>query len=150
MEKPAPILSFDDLHVRYGAHEAVKGASFTLARGEVAAIVGELGSGKSQTVLAAMGLLGPEAKVEGKVLFEGRDLLSLPAKELNAIRGRRIAMIFQEPMSALDPFVPVGAQIAAVLRQHMGLSRRREGPRGRASRSCRYPGTGAPRSGLCP
>ncbi|WP_020174328.1 ABC transporter ATP-binding protein [Methyloferula stellata] len=122
MEDPS-ILSFDDLHVRYGAHEAVKGVSFNLARGEVAAIVGESGSGKSQTVLAAMRLLGPDAQVEGQVLFEGKDLLRLPTKELDAIRGRRIAMIFQEPMSALDPFVPVGAQIAAVLRQHLGLSR---------------------------
>ncbi len=122
MEEPA-ILSFDDLHVRYGAHEAVKGVSFDLARGQVVAIVGESGSGKSQTVLAAMRLLGPDALVEGKVLFEGKDLLRLPGKELNAIRGRRIAMIFQEPMSALDPFVPVGAQIAAVLRRHMDLSR---------------------------
>jgi ABC-type microcin C transport system duplicated ATPase subunit YejF len=122
METP-PVLGFDDLHVRYGAHEAVKGVSFNLARGEVAAIVGESGSGKSQTVLAAIRLLGPDARVEGKVLFEGEDLLRLPGKELNAIRGRRIAMIFQEPMSALDPFVPVGAQIAAVLRRHLGLSR---------------------------
>jgi ABC-type microcin C transport system duplicated ATPase subunit YejF len=123
MDALPPLLRFDDLHVRYGASEVVKGVSFDLARGEVAALVGESGSGKTQTVLAALRLLGPEARTQGKVLFEGRDLLSLPPAALNTIRGRRIAMIFQEPMSALDPFVAVGAQIAAVLRLQGGLSR---------------------------
>jgi ABC-type microcin C transport system duplicated ATPase subunit YejF len=124
MAELPPILRFDGLHVRYGKSEVVKGVSFNLARGEVAAIVGESGSGKSQTVLAAMRLLGPDARCQGKVLFEGRDLLGLPLAALNTIRGRRIGMIFQEPMSALDPYVAVGAQIAAVLRLQGGLPRR--------------------------
>jgi ABC-type microcin C transport system duplicated ATPase subunit YejF len=122
-EKP-PVLVFDDLCVRYGKSEVVKSIGFRLARGEVAALVGESGSGKTQAMLAALGLLGPKARTSGRVLFKGYNLLTLPDGELNEIRGRRIAIIFQEPMSALDPFVPVGSQIAAILRRHLGLSRR--------------------------
>ncbi len=118
------VLNFDDVRVRYGANEVVKGVSFNLTRGEVAAIVGESGSGKTQAMLATLGLLDASATTAGSILFEGQNLLRLPTRQLNRIRGRRIAIIFQEPMSALDPFVPVGAQIAAVLRLHGGLSRR--------------------------
>ncbi len=120
---PETILRFDRLHLRYGETVVVKDFNLSLARGEVAAIVGESGSGKTQAMLAALGLLGPQARKSGQILFEGQDLTSLPDHVLNRIRGRRIAMIFQEPMSALDPFVSVGAQIVAVLRQHLGLSR---------------------------
>jgi ABC-type microcin C transport system duplicated ATPase subunit YejF len=123
MSDTAAILAFENLTVGYGSTDVVKGISFNVARGEVAAIVGESGSGKTQAMLAAMGLLGPDAHISGKVLFEGKDLLALPNAALNRIRGRRIAVVFQEPMSALDPFVPVGAQIAAVVRLHLGLSR---------------------------
>jgi len=122
MDKASPVLAFKDVHVRYGGNEVVKGVSFTLARGEVTAIAGESGSGKTQTMLAALGLLGPEASATGSVLFEDRNLLALPEGELNHIRGKRIAIVFQEPMSALDPFVPVGKQIAAVMRRHEKLS----------------------------
>jgi ABC-type microcin C transport system duplicated ATPase subunit YejF len=119
-----PVLVFESVRVTYGANEVVKNVSFALARGEVAAIVGESGSGKTQAMLAALGLLAPGAEATGSVIFEDQNLLRLAARQLNQIRGRRIAIIFQEPMSALDPFVPVGAQIAAVLRLHGGLSHR--------------------------
>jgi ABC-type microcin C transport system duplicated ATPase subunit YejF len=120
---PAEILRFEHLHLKYGETQIVKDFNLGLTRGEVAAIVGESGSGKTQTMLAALGLLGPNAHASGQILFEDQNLLSLPDPPLNQIRGRRIAMIFQEPMSALNPFVSVGAQIIAVLRQHLGLSR---------------------------
>ncbi|WP_036259724.1 ABC transporter ATP-binding protein [Methylocapsa aurea] len=118
------ILGFHNLCVTYGARPVVKNVSFALARGEAAAIVGESGSGKSQTALAALRLLAPEASTTGSVKFEGADLLTLPEKRLNAIRGRRIAMVFQEPMSALDPLFTVSTQIGAILRHQAGFSRR--------------------------
>ncbi|WP_091679660.1 dipeptide ABC transporter ATP-binding protein [Methylocapsa palsarum] len=118
------MLCFRNLTVAYGNANVVKGVSFSVARGEVAALVGESGSGKTQTVLAALKLLPPQAAASGSIEFDGVDLLSLSQKRLNSIRGRRIAMIFQEPMSALDPLFTVGDQIGAVLRLHAGLSRR--------------------------
>jgi ABC-type microcin C transport system duplicated ATPase subunit YejF len=120
---PQAILSFRDLCVRYGSTQVVRGVSFALGRGEVAAIVGETGSGKSQTVLAALRLLAPEAVTTGSVQFNGADLLTLSARALDGIRGRRIAMVFQEPMSALDPLFTIGAQIGAVLRLRANFSR---------------------------
>jgi len=119
----APILRIDNLRVRYGASDVVKGLNLTLASSEVAAIVGESGSGKSQAMLAALGLLSPEAQVSGKVLLGDTELLSLPDAELNRIRGKRIAMIFQDPKASLDPYTRVGSQIGAVLSRHAGLSR---------------------------
>jgi ABC-type microcin C transport system duplicated ATPase subunit YejF len=118
------ILAFRDLSVRYGASAVVRDMSFDLGRGEVAAIVGESGSGKSQSMLAALRLLPPEAVTSGSVLFEGADLLKLPRGPLDAIRGKRIAIVFQEPMSALDPLFSVGSQIGAVLRLKAGFSAR--------------------------
>ncbi len=118
-----PLLAFDDLHIRYDDIEVIKHLNFRIARGEVAAIVGESGSGKTQSMLAVLRLLATNASVSGKILFEGQDLLRLPAAELNRIAGRRIAMVFQEPMSALDPFTPVGAQITAILRRHTNVSK---------------------------
>jgi ABC-type microcin C transport system duplicated ATPase subunit YejF len=118
-----PLLEVHDLWVSYGTAHVVKNVSFTLQRGETAAIVGESGSGKTQTMLAALRLLPRQAVTSGSVLFEGTDLLALSPSGLNALLGRRIAMIFQEPMSALDPLFAVGAQISAVLRHKAGLSR---------------------------
>ncbi len=118
------ILAFRDLSVRYGRTAVVKNVSFDLGRGEVAAIVGESGSGKSQALLAALRLLPPQAVTTGKVQFEGADLLTLPEEPLDAIRGRRIAIVFQEPMSALDPLFSVGSQISAVLRHKAGFPHR--------------------------
>jgi ABC-type microcin C transport system duplicated ATPase subunit YejF len=118
------ILAFRDLCVSYGQSPVVRNVSFDLGRGEVAAIVGESGSGKSQSMLAALRLLPPEAVTSGSVIFEGADLLELPKTPLDAIRGKRIAIVFQEPMSALDPLFSVGSQIGAVLRLKAGLSAR--------------------------
>ncbi|MGA7384111.1 MAG: dipeptide ABC transporter ATP-binding protein [Methylocella sp.] len=113
-----------DLRVGYGPASVVKGVSFTLRRGETAAIVGESGSGKTQTVLAALRLLPRQAVTTGSVIFENTELLALSPRRLDALLGRRIAVIFQEPMSSLDPLFTVGAQIGAVLRLKAGLSRR--------------------------
>ncbi|ACB97022.1 ABC transporter ATP-binding protein [Beijerinckia indica] len=119
-----PLLAFRDLSISYGGQAIVRDLTLSLHPGETAALVGESGSGKSQTALAALRLLPEPAKVSGQILFEGQDLLSLSELALNRLRGRRIALIFQEPMSALDPLFPVGAQIGVILRHHLGLSRR--------------------------
>ncbi len=119
-----PLLRMSDLHVSYGPASVVKGVSFTLRRGETAAIVGESGSGKTQTMLAALRLLPRHAFTTGSVIFEDTELLALSRRRLDALLGRRIAMVFQEPMSSLDPLFSVGAQIGAILRLKAGLSRR--------------------------
>jgi ABC-type microcin C transport system duplicated ATPase subunit YejF len=119
-----PLLRVGDLRVSYGPVRAVKGVSFTLRRGETAAIVGESGSGKTQTVLAALRLLPRHAVTTGSVIFEDTELLALSRTRLDALLGRRIAMVFQEPMSSLDPLFTVGAQIGAILRLKAGFSRR--------------------------
>ncbi|MDQ6868018.1 MAG: dipeptide ABC transporter ATP-binding protein [Pseudomonadota bacterium] len=125
MDAPAqPLLRVRDLRVSYGPTSVVKGVSFTLRHGETAAIVGESGSGKTQTVLAALKLLPRQAVTTGSVIFEDTELLALSRRRLDALLGRRIAMIFQEPMAALDPLFTVGAQIAVILRLKAGLSRR--------------------------
>jgi peptide/nickel transport system ATP-binding protein len=101
---------------------AVEGLSLTLKRGEVVCVVGESGSGKSLTALAAMGLLPRNfARPQGQVLFEGRDLLTLPAAERRDLTGRRLAMIFQEPMAALNPVYRIGEQVAETFRLHTDL-----------------------------
>ena len=119
-----PLLRVRDLRVSYGPASVVKGVSFTLRRGETAAIAGESGSGKTQTVLAALGVLPRQAVTTGLVIFEDTELLALSRRRLDALLGRRIAMVFQEPMSSLDPLFTVGAQIRAILRLKAGLSRR--------------------------
>src|SRR5450631_4935600 len=104
MDSPAkPIFQLSDLRVSYGPADVVKGLSLRVRRGETAAIVGESGSGKSQTALAALRLLPRHAVTTGSVIFEDSDLLALSQNRLDALLGRRIAMVFQEPMSALDP-----------------------------------------------
>jgi ABC-type microcin C transport system duplicated ATPase subunit YejF len=117
-----PLLQIGDLHVRYGIVRAVNGVSLTVRRGETAAIVGQSGSGKSQTFLASLRLLPRHALTEGSVNFEDNELLALSRGHLDALRGKRIAMIFQEPMSSLDPLFTVGSQIAAILRLKAGFS----------------------------
>lgn len=107
-----------------GVVQAVDGVSFYVKPGEVLGIVGESGCGKSVTVLSVMQLVSePGEVVEGKVLFNGRDLLSLPERELMKIRGNQISMIFQQPQSCLNPVFKVGDQIVEVLRQHQGMNR---------------------------
>jgi peptide/nickel transport system ATP-binding protein len=99
------------------------GVTFALGRRDSAGLVGESGSGKSMTALALMGLLPAGARVAGRVSLDGRDLLALPERELCGVRGRRLGMVFQEPMTALNPLMSIGAQVAEPLRLHLGLSR---------------------------
>lgn len=105
---------------------AVDGVSFDVARGETVAVVGESGSGKSVTALSILRLIRPPGRIEpaSSILFEGRDLLGFSESEMRDVRGNRIAMIFQEPMSALNPVLTVGEQIAEVVRVHTEASHR--------------------------
>jgi peptide/nickel transport system ATP-binding protein len=112
------LLSIENLNISFGATQAVRGLSLDIASGESLGLVGESGSGKSVTALAILRLLDPAARVEGRIAFDGRDLVALPAEEMRRLRGREIAMIFQEPMTALNPVMPVGEQIAEAVRVH--------------------------------
>ena len=105
---------------------AVNGVSFSLAQGESMAIVGESGSGKSVSVMSLMRLIRfPPGRIEsGEVLFEGRDLLRLSEEEMRCIRGNRIAMIFQDPMTSLNPVLTIGLQMTEGLKAHLGLNER--------------------------
>jgi oligopeptide/dipeptide ABC transporter ATP-binding protein len=107
-----------------GLVEAVKKLSFSVAPGECLGLVGESGSGKSQTVLAAMGLTAANGKVDGSILFDGVEMNGLNRKQLNEIRGARISMIFQDPLTSLTPHMTVGAQMAEVLARHKSLKGR--------------------------
>ncbi|MDE2566467.1 MAG: ABC transporter ATP-binding protein, partial [Burkholderiales bacterium] len=107
-----------------GLVRAVDGIDFELARGEVLGLVGESGSGKSVSLMAMLGLLDAgHAVVEGSVRLRGRELIGLPASELRRVRGREIAMIFQDPMTALTPVLSIGSQIVEQLRVHTALGR---------------------------
>ena len=124
----APVLHIDSLRVDFttpdGTVSAVRDISFSLAPGEILGVVGESGSGKSQTWMAPLGLLAENAKVSGQIRFDGQDLLCLPPKALNQIRGKRIAMIFQDPMTSLNPYLKVGSQLMEALLVHQpGLAR---------------------------
>jgi peptide/nickel transport system ATP-binding protein len=123
----APVLSVDNLKVafRRGSSwsQVVNGLNFKVSRGETLAIVGESGSGKSVSAMAIMGLLPPKAsRVEGSIRLREKELLTLSEDELSNIRGNEIAMIFQEPMTSLNPVMSIGDQIAEPLRQHRSLS----------------------------
>ena len=122
------LLSIRGLKVSFrtpgGIVAAVKGVDLDILPGETVAIVGESGSGKSQIMNAALGLLAANGMATGEVLFEGKDLLTLRPAALNAVRGARIGMVFQEPMTSLDPLFPIGRQMALPLMRHGGLSRR--------------------------
>jgi len=113
-----PLLEIENLRVWFGAKEVVRGVSLSLERGEVLGLVGESGSGKSVTSLAILGLLDPAARVEGSIRWQGRELLGLSNRALRTIRGREIAMIFQEPMTALNPVMTVGRQISEAILAH--------------------------------
>jgi oligopeptide transport system ATP-binding protein len=123
-----PVLSIRDLHVRFrtadGVLHAVRGIDLDVGAGETVAIVGESGSGKSQAMMAAMGLVAANGWAEGSVRYRGEELMGLPPRALNRYRGSRLAMIFQEPMTSLDPLYRIGRQIALPLLAHGGLSRR--------------------------
>jgi oligopeptide transport system ATP-binding protein len=129
VENPtAPLLAVEDLSVRFttpdGTVRAVNEVSFTIEPGETVGIVGESGSGKSQLFLSILGLLAANGRAEGGVRFRGRQILGLPVRELNHIRGSRIAMIFQDPMTSLNPYLTVATQMTEVLRLHKGMSNR--------------------------
>lgn len=118
-----PLLHLEDFKVDFSRGAAVRGIDLTVRRGEALGIVGESGSGKSVTWLAALGLLGSKAKVSGRAEFDGQDLLRMDQRALARLRGGRVALIFQDPMSALNPVKRVGQQVAEVLRLHRGFSR---------------------------
>ena len=115
------------LHLPGGSPAVVDGVDLVVGRGETVCLVGESGCGKSMAALSLLRLVpDPPAEIAGgQVLFEGRDLLTLPLRELRAVRGRRVGMVFQEPSAALNPVHTVGAQVGEVLRLHLGWSRAR-------------------------
>ena len=122
------LLDVADLRVTFTTSDApvnaVNGVSFQIDKGQTLAIVGESGSGKSQTAYAAMGLLARNGRATGTVRFDGRDLLHLPQAELNKVRSTEIAMIFQDPMTSLNPYMRISDQMAEVLTHHKGMSKR--------------------------
>ncbi|MEU4886146.1 MULTISPECIES: ABC transporter ATP-binding protein [Streptomyces] len=124
-----PFLSVRDLHVRFstedGTVRAVDGLSFTLERGRTLGIVGESGSGKSVTNLAVLGLHDPRTTtITGEILLDGRELTGAPERTLEKLRGNKMAMIFQDPLTALSPYYTIGRQIAEPYRKHTGASKR--------------------------
>ena len=116
--------SVADILTREATVHAVNGVSFSARRGEVLCILGESGSGKTVTLRTLLRLLPPRTRIEGQVLVDGQDVLAMPAKELRDLRGGLAAMVFQEPMTALDPVYTVGQQIGETVRRHTGCDRR--------------------------
>ena len=121
-----PLLEVRGLDVRFhvsgGSVHAVRGLDLSIVRGEVAAVVGESGSGKSATMLAALGLLDPNASVRGSVRFDGTELIGATGPVLRSVRGGRIGMIFQDPMTSLNPVLTIGRQIAEAVITHQKVS----------------------------
>ena len=130
MSTPTPLLALSDLRVSFrteaGLARAVDGVDLVIAPGETVGLVGESGSGKSVTALAVLRLVEPDGSIApgGSIRLEGRDLLSLPAREMRAVRGNHVALIFQEPGSAFNPVRTIGSQIAEAVRAHQHVSRK--------------------------
>ncbi|WP_423139790.1 ABC transporter ATP-binding protein [Providencia alcalifaciens] len=124
----SPLLSVHDLNVTFATQDgnvtAVNKLNFELSAGETLGIVGESGSGKSQTAFALMGLLAKNGRVGGSAMFNGREILNLKEKELNRMRAEEISMIFQDPMTSLNPYLKIGTQLSEVLMLHKGLSKK--------------------------
>ncbi len=122
-----PVLSVSGLstsfQTRAGRVDAVQEVSFTVAPGEIVGLVGESGSGKTVTSLSLLRLLPSTARSTGTVMFEGRDIMKLRGDELRKLRGGRISMVFQDPMTSLDPVFTVGSQMVGALRAHQRISR---------------------------
>jgi len=122
------LLDVKDLNVRFATQEgevhAVNGVSFALEKGEALGIVGESGSGKSQLAFSILGLLAANGRASGSITFDGGEILNLPEAQLNKIRADRIAMVFQDPMTALNPYMRISDQMAETLIQHKGVSKR--------------------------
>jgi peptide/nickel transport system ATP-binding protein len=114
----APLLEVDHLSIYFRDQAVVRDLSFSVQQGEVLGLVGESGSGKSLTSLSILRLLDGAARVEGTIRFQGENLLALKPEQMRQYRGRKIAMIFQEPMTALNPVMPVGRQIAEAIETH--------------------------------
>src|SRR5215470_17529177 len=121
-----PVLDIRDLEVRFatpdGIVEAVNKVSLTVEAKETVGIVGESGSGKSQVFMSVMGLLASNGKAAGSVKFQGEEILGRPPRELNRIRGSRMSMIFQDPMTSLNPYLSIERQLTEVLETHRGMS----------------------------
>ncbi|MFE3186677.1 dipeptide ABC transporter ATP-binding protein [Streptomyces violascens] len=133
----ATVLDVEDLHVSYAGSSrtplpVVRGVGFSLRRGEVLGLVGESGAGKTATALALLGLLPPGARATGSVRLLGTELVGLPVRDLARLRGRRIAMVFQDPLAAFNPAQHIGDQIGEAVRIHQRPRRERELARGRA------------------
>ena len=122
------VLEVNNLGVKFATQDgtvyAVNGMSFTLDKGETLGIVGESGSGKSQSVLALMGLLARNGQATGEAFFHGKNLFGMSSTELNAVRGNKVAMIFQDPMTSLNPYLTVERQMTEVLQLHKGMDRK--------------------------
>ena len=122
-----PLLDVKNLYVRFktpdGVVTAVNDLNFTLNAGSTLGIVGESGSGKSQTAFALMGLLAANGEVDGSAIFQGKELVNLPNAELNKIRAEQISMIFQDPMTSLNPYMKIGEQLMEVLQLHKGYDK---------------------------
>jgi oligopeptide/dipeptide ABC transporter ATP-binding protein len=124
----AELLEVEDLRVDFlspdGIVRAVGGISYDVAQGETVAVVGESGCGKSVSALAILGLVpSPPGRIGGRIHFDGRDLLALGEEQIRAVRGRQIAMVFQEPMTSLNPLLTIGTQLTEGMRRHLGIGR---------------------------
>jgi peptide/nickel transport system ATP-binding protein len=122
----APLLEVEHLSIYFRDQAVVRDLSFSVGQGEVLGLVGESGSGKSLTSLSILRLLDSTARVEGAIRFEGTDLLALKPEKMRPYRGCKIAMIFQEPMTALNPVMPVGRQIAEAIETHQPAMTRKQ------------------------